>query len=62
MSMKKQLVIVEKNLSLDFEKECNILLAQGYILQSSSCAFINSNDYNFVSVWMAIFLLKEDMS
>ncbi len=52
--------VVNKESSREFEKECNDLANQGYLMVSCYCGFFNPNlssDYTPEAIWYAIFAL-----
>jgi hypothetical protein len=54
--------VVSERRSDDFERECNELAEQGYIMQSCYCGYFNPNlnqDYSPEPIWFAIFALLE---
>ena len=58
MNNKPTIVTVKDQSEGDFLSMCNALVKDGYTMQSSFCGFVNSPDYNFCDVWMAIFVLS----
>ena len=48
--------VVETDDKTEFEKECNELVEDGYKLNSSSCGFVNSEAYDFCTIYQAIFI------
>jgi len=56
---RKLCIVVEWSSASDFEDEVNALLKDGYTVLSSNCGFIDSENYNFASSFMAILLDKE---
>jgi len=59
MKKRQKLVTVRNDGEGDFSAMCNSLLEVGYVLSSSCCGFVNSESYNFIDVWMAIFVLPD---
>lgn len=59
MSEKKKVRLFESQSESEFEGFANAMIEDGYIMQSSSCGFINSENYNFNSIYQAIFILKD---
>lgn len=55
----KKIIVLNENDESVFEEKCSDLIDKGYVLHSSSCSFVNSDEYNFCSVLQAIFILKE---
>ena len=53
------IVTVNESRSDTFEKKCNELVAQGYILQSSHCSFFDRDGYTPEGIWLAIFALPD---
>jgi len=53
----KPVVTVETNDCSVFETKCNEFIAQGYILDSSSCGFVPSEKYDFCGSWQAVLVL-----
>jgi len=56
MEDRKPVVAVNTSYEDLFEKRCNNLISEGYRLSSSSCGFVQSKEYDFQSVWQAIFV------
>ena len=56
--MKKPVVVVNESANKIFEAECKKLIAGGYVLNSSSCGFVDSEEYDYCNVWNAIFMLQ----
>lgn len=50
--------VVEESKPNVFEEKVNELLKMGYKISSTSCGFVNSEAYDFCSVYQAI-LIKE---
>jgi len=50
----QKIVTVETADAKVFEQECNRLANDGYFLKTSNCGFVNSEQYDFCSSWMAI--------
>ncbi len=53
--------VVNKENSREFEKECNDLAGQGYLMVSCYCGFFNPNlssDYAPRAIWYAVFALS----
>lgn len=55
----KYLVVVEESNNENFEIKCNELLKDCYELKSCSTGFVNSEEYNFCSLYQAIFLKEK---
>lgn len=55
----KAIITLNESKSEVFEKKCNELVQQGYIMQSSHCSFFNRDDYTPEAIWFAIFALPE---
>ena len=58
-SMRKPVVVVESADMHEFERECLQLFEDGYRLDSSSCGFVNSEEYDFCQSYQAIFVDKQ---
>ena len=56
---RSKLKVVESHDAGIFERECNALMNNGYIIHSSKCGVIDSEEYNYCSWYQAIFV-KED--
>ena len=54
----KKVVVLESNDTEAFEDDMNMYLEQGYDVSSSSCGFVNSEQYEFCSSYQAILVLK----
>jgi hypothetical protein len=54
----KHVVTVEESQAGVFEDVCSDLIDKGYKMVSSSCGFLNSEEYLFCSFYMAI-MVKE---
>lgn len=39
-----------------FQEKCENLITNGYKIMSSSCGFVDSSEYDFCSVYQAIFI------
>ncbi len=52
--------VIDENNGKVFESKCNELLKAGWVLDSSSCGFVNSEEYDFCSSYQAIFVEKEE--
>lgn len=59
MSQKPYTIIIDEKNIETFQIQCQELRNQGYRLHSSSCGFLDSADYDFVSCYQAIFVLEE---
>lgn len=53
---KNPVIVVEENQIDRFEANCARYIDEGYKLSSSSCGFVNSERYDFVNVYQAIFV------
>jgi len=51
-----ELLVVRTQDMSEFAKECNQYLEAGFTLVSSSCGFMNSEEYDFQDIWQAIFV------
>jgi len=51
-------MVIESTDVSEFKNNVTELLQQGYTILSSNCGFINSEQYNFCSIYQAI-LVKE---
>jgi len=56
--MKRPVVTVSCADEHQFEMKCEALVGNGYIMHSSSCGFVNSEAYDLVAEWHAIFVLR----
>ena len=54
-----KIITVSENAQAQFEYMVNGYLQDGYKILSTSCGFLNSENYDFIDVWQAI-LYKED--
>ena len=57
---KKPVIAVDESDANKFESQCAILVNAGYTLNSSSCGFVNSAEYDFCSSYHAVFV-KNDL-
>jgi len=56
MKLKRSPILtIETSIQKEFEEECERLFKVDYKLIASSCGFINSNQYDFCSIYQAIF-------
>ena len=55
-----KIITVSENTQAQFEYIVNGYLQDGYKILSTSCGFLNSENYDFVDYWQAI-LYKEDL-
>lgn len=53
-----QIKVIENGDMNKFEAEVNELLRNGYSISSTSCGFINSEQYDFCSSYQAILIHK----
>lgn len=51
--------VVEESNREYFAQCCNDLLKKGYRLHSSSCGFIQAVEYDFASLYQAVFILED---
>lgn len=58
---KKPVIVVDESDANKFESQCAILINAGYTLNSSSCGFVNSAEYDFCSSYHAVFV-KNDLT
>ena len=54
-----KIITVSENTQAQFEYIVNGYLQDGYKILSTSCGFLNSENYDFVDCWQAI-LYKEE--
>mgnify|MGYP003389661331 FL=1 len=48
-------IVVDVTTPVEFESRCRELYEFGYKMDSSSCGFVNSEDYDFCGSYKAIF-------
>ena len=53
----KPVKTVESSDKVDFENACAELYKLGYVLSSSNCGFVDSQEYGFCSCYHAVFVL-----
>jgi hypothetical protein len=53
------LVTVSETDREEFESKCNQFIELGYKLSSSSCGFLNSEEYDFCESYQAILVLQD---
>ncbi len=58
--MGQQIKTIESIKKDSFEKEVNQYLREGWRVVSSSCGFIDSEEYAFASVWQVILVKEEE--
>ena len=54
--MKSSIKVIDMTDTKEFQNECNQYLKAGFRLSSSSCGFINSEQYEFCTSYQAIFI------
>jgi hypothetical protein len=54
----EQIKIIDSDSVTNFEEEVNGLLEEGWELSSSSCGFINSEEYSFKDFYQAILIRR----
>lgn len=54
----EQIKIIDSDSSKNFEEEINELLKEGWTISSTSCGFINSEEYSFKDLYQAILIHK----
>ena len=52
-------ITVHETDGAEFQKACAKAVANGYVLSSSHCGFVDSADYDYCNSWMAIFIRSE---
>ena len=56
----KPIIVIEESCPTGFENKCRELIEKGYDLSSSNCGFVQSEAYDFCSVYQAIFIDNEN--
>lgn len=59
--MEGGVIVVEEFDKERFETACDTLILEGYTISSSACHLVQVADYEYESVWQAIFIHKGDM-
>lgn len=60
--MSQQIKVIERNNAVVFAEEVNFHLADGYIVSSTSCGFVNSDRYDFCHNYQAILILEDPIN
>ena len=56
---RQPIITLDYNEAADFEGRCQELINEGYRCMSCQCGFIDSENYNFILSFQAIFILPE---
>lgn len=56
--MTEEIIVIEANSKTEFIGKVNFNLERGYRISSTSCGFVDSEEYDYCSIYQAI-LVKE---